>query len=169
MRLQTASTAALPAAHSEPLPRVRLGVEADIPQLLAMGRKLHAENAMMPLSENRILGAAWRAVKQDRAMVGVVGKPGALEGMIYLTVGQFWYSDKPHLEELYAYVLPEYRRSQNAKALVEFAKSSADRLGVPLLIGIISNDRTAAKVRMYKRQLGEAAGAWFLYNGKTGH
>jgi hypothetical protein len=150
------------------MPHVRLGTEADIPQLLEMGRALHAENAMMPLSEDRIRAAAWRAIRQDRAMVGVIGPVGALEGMIYLTIGQFWYTDKPHLEELYAYVLPEFRRSTNAKALVEFAKRSSERLKVPLLIGIISNDRTAAKIRMYKRQLGEPAGAWFLHNGKTG-
>lgn len=170
MSLQTVSTAATTAARSKPvLPRVRLGVEADIPQLLELGRMLHAENAMMPLSEDRILAAAWRAIRQDNAMVGVIGKIGHVEAMIYLTVGQFWYTDKPHLEELYAFVRPECRRSENAKALVEFAKESSRRLKVPLLIGIISNDRTKAKIRLYERQLGEPAGAWFLYGTTTGN
>jgi GNAT superfamily N-acetyltransferase len=154
---------------AKPIPRVRLGVEADIPQLLELGRMLHEENGMMPLSEEAILEAAWCAVRKNHAMVGVLGPVGAIEGMIYLTMGKFWYTDKYHLEELYAYVRPECRRSDNAKALVEFAKTSALRLKVPLLIGVISNDRTQAKIRMYKRQLGEPAGAWFLFNGTTGN
>ena len=166
MNVHTHSAQAVPAPKS--LPHVRLGVEADLPQLLEMGRMLHSENAMMPLSEDMILSAAWRAIRQDRAMVGVIGQVGSIEGMIYLTVGQFWYTDKPHLEELYAYVKPEFRKSTNAKALVEFAKSSARRLNVPLLIGIISNKRTEAKIRLYERQLGKQSGAYFLYGGKTG-
>jgi GNAT superfamily N-acetyltransferase len=150
------------------LPRVRLGIAADLPQLLEMGRMLHGENALMPLSEDRILAAAWRAINQDNAMVGVIGPVGYIEGMIYLTTGVFWYTNQPHIEELYTYVKPEFRRSDNAKALVEFAKTCSDKLGVPLLIGIISNDRTAAKVRLYERRLGKPSGAYFLYGKKTG-
>jgi hypothetical protein len=149
-------------------PHVRLATPADVPQLIELGRMLHAENALMPLSENRISEAVWRAVKQDHAVLGVIGKTGAIEGGIYLTIGRFWYTDDLHLEELFSYVRPECRRSENAKALIEFAKSSAVRLKVPLLIGIISNDRTEAKARLYERQLGKRAGAWFLYNAKTG-
>ena len=151
------------------LPHVRLGVEADIPQLLELGRMLHTENALMPLSEDRILSAIWRAIRQDRAMIGVIGPVGAIQGGIYLTVGQFWYTDKPHLEELFSYVAPRFRKSKNAKALIEFAKQSAKRLDVPLLIGIISNNRTEAKIRLYERQLGKHSGAYFLYNGSTGN
>ena len=151
------------------LPHVRLATEADVPQLLELGRMLHRENAMMPLSEDRILEMVWKGVKRDASILGVIGEPGAIEGGIFLTVGRFWYTNEFHLEELFSYVRPECRRSENAKALIEFAKSSAVRLKKPLLIGIISNDRTQAKVRMYKRQLGEPAGAYFLYNGNTGN
>jgi hypothetical protein len=151
------------------LPKVRLGVEEDIPQLIELGRMLHAENAMMPLCEDRIRAAVLRAVRKDRAILGVIGPVGRIEGGIYLTVGQFWYTDKPHLEELFAYVRPDCRKSENAKALVEFAKDCSRRLNVPLLIGIISNDRTAAKIRLYERRLGAPSGAYFLWNGSTGN
>jgi hypothetical protein len=170
MSLQMAAPSRGPAyPQSKQVHHVRLGVSADIPELLAMGRELHAENAMMPLSEARIREAAARAIKQDRAMVGCIGPVGGiLEGMIYLTIGQFWYTDKPHLEELYNFVRPEFRRSRRAESLVRFAMKSSERLHVPLLIGVISNWRTEAKVRMYQRLLGKPAGAFFLYNGKTG-
>ena len=147
----------------------RIGVEADLPELLAMGKELHDENGLMPLSESRSIAAVKRAVRQERAMVGVIGPVGGrLEGVIYLTVGMFWYTSKPHLEELYNFVRPEFRRSTRAKSLVEFAMRSAERLDVPLLIGIISSDRTEAKARMYERLLGKRSGAFFLHNSKTG-
>jgi hypothetical protein len=39
---------------------------------------------------------------------------------------------------------------------------------MPLLIGVLSNHRTEAKVRLYERQFGKPTGAFFLYNGSTG-
>lgn len=129
---------------------------------------LHAENAMMPLSLQRVEDAARRGIAQDMAMIGIIGDVGKAEAMIGLTVGRFWYTDSFHLEELFAFVRPEFRKSNNAKALIEFAKSSALRIGVPLLIGVISNERTEAKTRLYERRLGKPSGAYFLFNGKTG-
>lgn len=155
-------------ATEQDLPQVRTGVEADIPQIIEMGRMLHAENAMMPLSLQRVEDAARRGIAQDMAMIGIIGDVGKAEAMIGLTVGRFWYTDSFHLEELFAFVRPEFRKSNNAKALIEFAKSSALRIGVPLLIGVISNERTEAKTRLYERRLGKPSGAYFLFNGKTG-
>lgn len=145
------------------LPHVRLAVAADVPDILTLGREIHAENACMPLSEDRIQAAAWRAVNQQRCMMGVIGPHDRIEGAIYLTVGQFWYTDELHLEELFAFVRPEYRRSENMKALLAFAKTCSERLNVPLLIGVIATTRTAAKIRLYERRLGKQSGAYFLY------
>jgi GNAT superfamily N-acetyltransferase len=154
--------------NDEKLPKVRIAVDADIDQVIELGKMLHSENALMPLSEQKIAAAAWKAIRQDMAILGVIGDVGHVEAMIHLTIGRFWYTDDFHIEELYAFVRPEYRKTNNAKALVEFAKENSLRIGVPLLIGIISNDRTKAKIRLYERRLGEPAGAYFLFNGKTG-
>jgi N-acetylglutamate synthase-like GNAT family acetyltransferase len=169
MNIHCTATRADTTTAPAPLPKVRLAVEADIPQLMEFGRMLHSENAMMPHSEERTEAAIRRAVRQERAIMGVIGSVGHIQGAIYLTTGMFWYSSQPHLEELFSWVHPDYRKSDNAKALVEFAKTSALRLKVPLLIGIISNTRTKAKVRLYERRLGEPSGAFFLYNGHTGN
>jgi hypothetical protein len=42
----------------------------------------------------------------------------------------------------------------------------ADKVGISLVVGIVSNIRTAAKVRLYRRVLPEC-GSYFLYNGST--
>jgi GNAT superfamily N-acetyltransferase len=146
--------------------KVRLATPEDIDEILELGRLIHAENAFMPLSEERIRDYAWRGINQNRAIMGLIGPVGAIEAAIYLTVGQFWYTEELHLEELFAFVRPEFRKSDNAKALVEFAKTSAQRLDVPLLIGVIATIRTAAKIRLYERRLGKQSGAYFLLNAE---
>ena len=53
-------------AKTSTLPKVRLAVEADFPQLVEFGRMLHTENAMMPISEARTAHAVRRAIQRDR-------------------------------------------------------------------------------------------------------
>jgi hypothetical protein len=81
-----------------------------------------------------------------------------------------WYSDDRILEEKALFIHPEYRSAKGGRArrLCEFAKRAAEQLEMPLLIGVLSNNRTVAKIRMYERQFGEPNGAFFLYNGRTG-
>lgn len=165
------NVATAPAAEtlpaSKPLPRVRLATPADLDGLLEMGRELHRENGLMSLDEGMIRQAAEGALLHNRDTFGVIGKPGHLEAMIYLGLRQFWYSKDVHLEELLAYVSPNFRKSRNAIALIEFAKASALKLGVPLLIGIISSTNTKQKIKLYERRIGPMSGAYFLFNGKT--
>jgi hypothetical protein len=40
---------------------------------------------------------------------------------------------------------------------------------MPMTIGVLSNHRTEAKIRMYMRMFGGNAGVYFLYNAKTGN
>lgn len=141
---------------------------ADLPQILEMGRELYLENSLMPLSESSTLEVITSAINGENGVIGVIGSIGHVEAMIHLTIGKFWYTESPHVEELYNYVRPEFRKSNNAKSLIEFAKDTAKKMGVPLLISILSNERTQTKIRLYERVLGKSAGAFFLYNGKTG-
>jgi len=122
----------------------------------------------MPFSQRKAEETARRCVGSDNLIVGCIGPAGRPEAVICLTIGQFWYSDQPHLEELFVYVVPEYRQSKRAFALLDYAKRCARRLGVPLLVGILSQRRTEGKVRLYSRQLGKPAGAYWIYNGRTG-
>jgi hypothetical protein len=81
-----------------------------------------------------------------------------------------WYSDNLVLEEKAIFIHPEYRsaRGGRARRLCEFSKHAADTLNIPLIIGVLSNHRTEAKVRLYERQFGKPSGAFFLYNATTG-
>lgn len=156
------------AEKKQTAPVVRIAVKADLPQLLQMGRDLHKENGLLSLSEEKIRETAQRGIDGKGGVIGVIGPIGGVEAMIHLVIGEYWYTDDVHLEELYNYVRPEYRRTQNAKALIGYAKKCAEGMNLPLLIGVISNKRTAEKIRLYSRMLGTQAGAYFLYNAHTG-
>ena len=148
--------------------KVRTAIEADIPQLVALGRDLHYENGVMPFNEAKAYQIAGQAVRGDGVVCGCIGPVGKIEALIFLMLGCYWYSDQQHLEEIFLYVKPEFRRSTRAKTLIEYAKMCARTLKIPLIIGVLSPERTEAKRRLYERQLGKPAGYYFLYNGKTG-
>lgn len=169
MQITSAAPAAgtLPASP-KPLPKVRLATKDDLNEVIALGRDLHYENGLMPVDDEIITLAATNAVSGRDGVVGVIGAPGRIEGLIFLSLRQFWYSNQTHLEEMFLYIKPQYRRTENAKTLIEFAKEAAIKLGVPLLIGVLSNEQTEAKVRLYQRRFGRPAGAFFLFNSLTG-
>ena len=169
------------AAALWPFPRIRPALSEEIDELLAMCRKLHEENGIgSELDETKVKAILTRGMKGSLTYIGVIGSEGRMEGSICLEIEPSWYGAQEFwLAERWNFVLPEYRKSDNAKQLIKFAKWLSDELSdesisrghppIPLMIGILSNQRTEAKIRLYRRELGEPAGAFFLYNGKTGH
>lgn len=142
---------------------VRLAEIDDMDAIMKLCRQLARENAIFPMSEEKVHTAIERAIRKDGGVMGVIGRIGELEGMMMLTVGQMWYTDQLHLEELFSFVPPKYRRSENAKKLVEWGKKMSDDLGVPFFVGVTSTLRTEAKVRLYRRMLGTWLGCYFVY------
>ncbi len=127
-------------------------------------RALHAENAMFAMNEDKVSKMLDRAFTGQGSIIGALGPVGGIQGAICLLITSFWYSDEFCLEELYSFVLPQYRKSENAKHLITFAKRCSTELGIPLVIGVVSNIRTQAKVGLYARQLSDPVGAYFAFN-----
>jgi len=150
---------------------VRIGGPTDIHDCMDLARAACDENGFVNPNDRKILGEIWATLNQDHGLVGIIGpKGGQLEGAILLRVGPMWYSDDAVLEEKAIFIHPGFRHAKGGRAsrLCEFSKSIADALGIPLIIGVLSNARTEAKVRLYERQFGKPAGAFFLYNARTG-
>jgi len=152
--------------------RVRVADSGDEEALMELARFLHGENGLFDLDETAVRYAFRKAiigpVEQRHGIVGVIGKPNELEGAIFLEPSCLWYTTQPCLLELFAYVYPMHRASSNSTDLIAFAKWIADQFKLPLMIGVLSNKRTEAKVRLYRRALGEPTGAFFLHNASTG-
>lgn len=150
---------------------VRRAVPEDHDDLWRLLLMSHRENGLFQMDAKKVEFFIQRALfpqfihpmdTGSRAEIGVIGSTAKLEGMALLTLGNFWYSSEFHLEELIVYVDPECRRSGHAKALVEWMKSMSDDLGIPLVTGIMSRDRTEAKIRLYDRYL-PRVGAIYLH------
>jgi len=142
---------------------VRKATPDDKPEILDMCRAGYAEHQMFRSSDRRLNEMMDRAFAEKAAIIGVIKRDGPIEGMIYLSIGQFSYTEDFCLEEVHSYVRPEFRRSSNAKDLIEFGKRCSDELGIPLVIGVVSNERTRAKMELYRRRLGDPVGGYFVH------
>ena len=150
---------------------VRKANPFDAPEIWRLFLQTHRENSLFSLAPQKVTNFMDRALHPERipsydtgprAQIGVIGNHGCLEAVAFVLLSSFWYSDEIHLEELLVYVDPECRRSHHAKACVGWMKGLSDELKVPLLTGIISKDRTAAKIRLYDRML-PRIGAFYFY------
>lgn len=152
--------------------RVRIADGRDEDELMNLCSLLHGENGVFEISEPKVRSMLRSAlegpVEQRRGIVGAIGPAGSIQGSIFLEIGQLWYSEDFMLSELWNYVLPQYRASSNSKDLIAFAKSISDRFRLPLMIGVLSNERTEAKIRHYRQQLGPPSGAFFVHGATTG-
>lgn len=148
----------------KPLPLVRLARPEDEAPVLEMCERLHAENGLFSLSLERVRECLKRYFNREGAIVGVIGPANRIEASTCLELSNFYYTNDIHLAELWNFVDAPYRRSNNAEALIQFCKSCADQLKMPLFTGIITNRQMAGKVRLYRRYLGHPVGAFFVHN-----
>lgn len=143
---------------------VRLAVRADEPAIYDLLMFLYAENAMAALAPDKVQRQIKKATRGNGGIIGVIDGPDGIVASVGLELTRWWYSDDWHLGELWVHIHPDHRDKSHERDLIAFAKQCADRLGVPLLMGIITGHRIAAKVRLYQRQINQV-GALFLHSG----
>lgn len=143
---------------------------------------MHSEAGIYPLSEPKVQDYLRRVLYPEtippddagpRGIIGVIGAPNRLEAAIMLVLGSVWYSSVLTLMDALNFVHPDYRQSNHAKALISYSKRMTDEVrkidpDFQMVIGIVSTKRTAAKIRLFRRQMVEA-GAVFVYPSPTGY
>lgn len=142
---------------------VRKAAPRDREPVLEICRQNHAENGQFSLSMAKVEGMVDKAFNSGGAIIGLVGGHNRIEGAILLNIGQFWYTDDWCVEEIFNYVHPEFRKSTHAKDMIDFGKRCSDELAIPLVIGVVSNERTRAKMELYRRRLGDPVGGYFIH------
>jgi len=142
---------------------VRKARPEDRDTILRICEQNHAENGQFSLAMPKVEAMVDRAFSKKGAIIGVVGRE-KIEGIIILLIAQFWYTEDWCLEEVMNFVLPEYRRSTHAKDMIAFAKRCSDDIGIDLVIGVVANERTKAKIELYRRQLGDPVGGYFIHH-----
>jgi GNAT superfamily N-acetyltransferase len=134
--------------------------------MLSLCHELHQDNGLFEMEDAKVREMLDRAYNRQGGVIGIIDGDGEIAGAIYMTISSMWYRSPEHLEELFNFVRPKYRNTKAAKALVQFAKTCSDKTGLPLMIGVVTNKRLEAKVRLYRQELGMPAGAFFLYGVK---
>ncbi len=146
---------------------VRRAIPDDHQGIWKLFLQAHAENGLFPLAPDKVEFFIQRALYPERIQPGdngprgeirVIGPKGKPEAICFVLIGQFWYSNGFHLEELIIFVDSEARQSNHAKALIIWMKQTAEELGIPVLTGIMSTHRTAGKIRLYDRLLPRIGG-----------
>lgn len=150
---------------------VKVATPFDIYEIMDIALSACEENGLVNPNPSKLLQEIWSALHLKDGLVGIIrGDDNVVQGAILLRIGSLWYSDEKILEEKAIFIHPDYRvgKTRRAPILCDFAKTVSDRLGIPLIIGVLSSHRTEAKVRLYERQFGKPSGAYFLYGGSTG-
>ena len=142
---------------------VRIATRLDEPEIIRLLHIMHMENGMMPLDERCASEFFARAFDRKGGIIGVIDGGSGIEAMIYLLLTRFWYTSASHLEECFNFVRPDCRKSDHARTLISFAQKCSDEINIPLLIGVLTNNRMEEKVRLYRRALGIPVGAFFVY------
>lgn len=144
--------------------KVRVATSADESEILLLCNCMHAEGGIMPLDLMEVSTMLHKAFDRQGGIIGVIGPPGDIKAMIFLLISRYWYTRQHHLEELFNFVRPDVRKFNYAQRMIDFAKACALEIGLPLTIGVLTNQRMEGKVRLYQRSLGVPAGAWFVFN-----
>lgn len=154
---------------------VRIATPEDGQEIWRLFLQGHKENGIFTLAPEKVQWFLNRVLYPEtipigdtgpRGVIGVIGPVGSLEALVFLTIGSYWYSDDLHLEEYIIYTDPEHRKSHHVQALIAWMKNQVELTGLPLVTGIISNVRTEAKCRLYRRMLPKIGE--FFYLGPKG-
>lgn len=160
-------------------PIVRLADSDDEDDLVAMTRELHKESGLrnsldepLPFSEKKVRAMLRKIIPDSHnSVIGIIGAPGRIEGSVCIVRDEPWYSDHEFIQEKWNFVLPEFRKSNNAQTLIAFSQAVSCAWKRLLIMGVMSTERQPAKMRFYKRQMGcEPFGGFFVfdYNQKLG-
>lgn len=147
--------------------RVRIATHEDVDELLGVLTEMHAEQFVLPMDSAKVrdvlINATLPTIEKRRGIIGVIGQPGQLEGSIGLMLERTWYSSDLCLWDAWQYVKPAFRSTTGSKDMIAWAKSISNHFAVPLMIGVLSNQRTEAKVRLMRKSLGNPVGAFFMH------
>jgi GNAT superfamily N-acetyltransferase len=148
---------------------IRFAEAGDLARLCGLLRMMHAETPHASLSEARMVAFAAQVLAEGAVVFSLDG--GEAVGTCGLAIERPWFSDDLWVRDQWLFVHPAHRRTPHARALLRTARRYAERLGRPLIMEVAGGPagggsrRVAAKMRLYRRELGEPTGATWVIGG----
>jgi len=152
---------------------VRLAEPRDEDRLFTFLIDAYKDNGQYAISPSKVWNAIRLATRRNAkgmwqgGLIGIIENHKEIEAAIGMFAETFWYSDEIFLNEYFCFVRESYRKTNNAKDLINFGKWCAEKLPLKLHIGVLTNHRLAAKERLYSRVLPKK-GCLFVYEPKSG-
>jgi hypothetical protein len=143
--------------------KVRMAKPEDIEGVYNLCVDLCEENQLFSMDPETVTAVLNSCILGQNGVIGVIEGKEGLEGVICLATDRYWYAKDWFLCEVFNFVPVKYRKSTRAKSLLAFAKKCSDDMKIPLVVGIVSNNKTEPKIKLLERQLPKA-GAFFVYN-----
>jgi ribosomal protein L30/L7E len=143
--------------------KVRLATPNDANAIMDLLALMHEENGLFEMDNDAVRDMVNNVLSGKNGIIGVIDGENCLEAAVCLVIDKLWYAKNWCLNDVFNFVAPLFRRSTRAKSLIAFAKSYSDEVNIPLMMGIVSNVRTEAKIKLLERQM-QKAGAFFIYN-----
>ena len=140
---------------------VRLASLSDEDKILALCWDAHKEMPDRRLSIPKVQGMV-RGCLSGNGIIGVVDACGDIRGMVGLIATTPWFSEDNELHDWLTFVRADCRHLRYFSALLRFAKGEAERVGLPLHVGHVGDDRMEAKARAYRRHFPKY-GEFFRY------
>lgn len=135
--------------------------KVDEEPLLRLLRERHEEEGIGPFNEPEALSTLQRGIRREQAVIYVI-RGRELEGSVGLFFSRPQFSTATVLSDSWLFIRSQYRKSDRAKELVDYAKGASMQLGLPLYMSVNINERTARKEQFMSRQLPKA-GSLFVF------
>ena len=127
---------------------VRLAAPEDEEAILKLLMLMHEENGLFEMDYEAVRDMVKKVLNRENGIIGVIDGENEIEAAVCLVIDKLWYAKTWCLNDVFNFVSPQHRRSTRAKSLISFAKNYSDMVGIPLLMGIVSNVRTEAKIKL---------------------
>jgi GNAT superfamily N-acetyltransferase len=136
----------------------------DLPELLALGRRFHAESVYhrLPFDEDRVARRIADYLESNVRCLFVATHEGRLVGMLGGFLDRYFFCDARLAYDAFFYVAPPHRNGRLAAALVERLRGWSVRAGARELCLGVSSGIADERVGRYYEHLGlHRAGALY--------
>lgn len=142
---------------------LRQATTADMPAVLQLLYRAHAEVKPMPVSERKVRGFV--AGVFQHGLVLVIERDAAIVGTCGLMADSPWWSEEIGLDSVWLYVAPEHRRTPFATMMLRAMRDYATQTNMPIQVGFAASPETPRKVhvmrKLYERTFGAPTGMSF--------
>lgn len=145
---------------------VRIACPQDEPGILELCWLAHEERPERSLSKPKAQSMVQSCLTGNSGVIGVVDVDSDIRAMVGLVISAAWCSEDLELYDWLVFVRPDCRHLRYLTPLLAFSKEQAIRLGIPLWMGFVGDDRVAAKGRAYHRHFPKF-GEFFRFDPHT--